>query len=182
MSPLRIALIVGGGALLAAWLAAAATAPRGDGPGVVPPPAIPAVPGTAQAPAVAADLAADMERLRQRLVEPLPLRMGARNPFSLAPPPPPPRSDTLDPLPRREAVSVSRPPRVTSPTVDLIGIATADTEQGAVRTAVLTTRAGEVILVGSGDPVPGGYRVEGVEPTAVTFVDGNGARFRLDLP
>lgn len=182
MSPSRIAPIVVGGALLAAWLAAAATEPRGDGAFAVLPPVTPAASPAMQAPAVAADLAADMERLRQRLAEPPVLRMGARSPFSLAPPPLSPRSDTLDPSPRREAISSSGPPPVTSPTVDLIGIATADTEHGSERTAVLTTRAGEVLLVGSGDPVPGGYRVEAVEATAVTLVDGNGARYRLDLP
>ncbi len=184
MSPSRIALAAGGGAvvLVAAWLAAAATAPRGEVGVSSPPPVVPAARGAARPSAAAADLAADMERLRQRLAEAPALRMGARNPFSLAPPPPPPRSDTLDPQSPRTGPAVSRRPRASRPAVELIGIATADAGDGPERTGILTTRSGEVLLVGGGDPVPGGYRVEVVEASSVILVDGNGARHRLVLP
>ena len=181
MSPSRIALVAGGGALVAAWLAAAATVPRQEAAVGEPPPVIPAAPDVSAPFPVAADLAADIERL-QRLAEAPAPRMGARNPFSLAPPPPSPRPDTLAPAPRRAPPAASRGPRATGPAVELIGVATAEAEEGSARTGILATRGGEVLLVRAGDPVPGGYRVDAIEPTSVTLADGSGARHRLELP
>ena len=166
---------------MAAWLAAA-TAPRVDVAAPSPPVVTAAAREAAQPSAAAAELAAAMERLRRRSAAAPSPRMGARNPFSLAPPPPPPSPDAADPPPGRAAPVVSRRPRATRPLVELIGIATADTEDGSARTGILTTRGGDVILVRSGDDVSGGYRVETVESSSVTLVDGGGTRYRLALP
>ncbi len=167
---------------MAAWLAAATTAPTEPVAAPAPPPVAPAGPGAAPPSTAAADLAADMERLRKRLAEAPALRMSPRNPFSLAPPPPPPRPETLAPPSRSAAPFTSRRPRASRPAVQLIGIATADSEDGSERTGILTTRGGEVLLVRSGDRVPGGYRVDAVGPSSVILVDGGGASHRITLP
>ena len=183
ISPLRIALVAGGGALLAAWLAAATTAPRGEAPVPAPPaPAPPAAGGAGPPSAAAADLAADLGRLRRQLADAPALRVGARNPFSLAPPPPPPGAARLDAAAERARRTVSGQPHAAGPALTLIGIASVDAEDGSRRTGILSVPNGEVLLVGSGDRVPGGYLVDAVEPSSVTLVDGYGARYRLDLP
>ena len=167
---------------MATWLAAATTAPPEDVAVLAPPPVIPATGGALPPSTAAAGLAADMERLRERLAEAPALRTSARNPFSLAPPPRP-RPETLEPPSSRSAAPVtSRRPRASRPSVQLIGIATTDLEGGAERTGIVTTRGGEVLLVRTGDRVPGGYRVDVVEPSSVTLVDGSGASHRLTLP
>ena len=182
MSPRRVAFVACGGALAAAWLAAATTAPGGDVAGLALPPPVVATGGGGEEPATAAaELAADIERLRRRLAQAPDLRMGARNPFSLAAPPPP-RPDAVDPPRRRSAPAVARRPPAMGPAVELIGIATAVTQDGPERTGILSTRGGEVFLVRTGDRVAGGYRVEAVESSSVTLVDGNGASHRLALP
>ena len=183
ISPLRVALVAGGGALLAAWLAAATTTPGQDVP--VSTPTVPVVsppqpggPGST----VAADLAADLERLRSRVADAPALRVGARNPFSLAPAPPPLRATAPDAS--REPVSrrtLAGPPRRAGPELDLIGVASSR-EEGSERTGILIAPDGGVLLVGVGDNVPGGYLVDAVEPSSVTLVDGGGTRYRLTLP
>ncbi len=181
MSAPRIALVAAGGALVAAWLAAATTAPAGD-VGVAAPPPAAAVAGEGTQPAAAAEeLAADMERLRQRREQTPALRMSARNPFSLAPPPPP-RPGTLDPSAPSSAPVASRRPPASRLAVELIGIAMEDPEAGSGGTGILTTPGGDVLLVRTGDRVPGGYRVDAVGPSSVTLVDGGGARHVLALP
>lgn len=186
ISPLRIALVASGAALLAAWLAAATSAPREAG---VESTATPTVApsdrpeGPAPAGSAAADLEADLERLRLRAVEGPALQVGVRNPFSLAPMPPAVRAIASDPVreqPRRRAVS--RPPRRVRPAYKLIGVASDQTEEGPRRIGILSAPNGDVLLVAAGDRVPGGYRVDAVEPSSVTLVDDGGTRHRLDLP
>ena len=181
MSAPRIALVAAGSALVAAWLAAATTAPAGDAGAPAPPPAA-TVAGEGTQPAAAAeDLAADMERLRRRQERTPALRMSARNPFSLAAPPPP-RPGTLDPPARSRAPVAPRRPPASRLAVELIGIAMEDTAAGSLGTGILTTPDGDVLLVRTGDRVPGGYRVDAVGPSSVTLVDGGGTRHRLALP
>ena len=182
ISPLRIALVASGGALLAAWLTAATSAPGGGVPVPAPSPPV-ATPARAEEPAstAAEDLAADLERLRLRVADAPALRVGARNPFSLAPPPP--LAATNDPAPeivgRR---TISRPPRRVGPAHKLIGVASRRTVEGFERTGILTAPDGGVLLVGVGDHVSGGYLVDAVESSSVTLVDDAGMRHRLDLP
>ena len=158
-------------------------APRAVVPVPAPPPPVrPAASAQGPSSRAAADLAADLERLRRRLADAPALRAGARNPFSLAPPPPPPRTSTLAAAPERVRSTVASPPRAVGPALTLIGIASTSTEDGSGRTGILIAPNGEVLLVGRGDRVPGGYRVDAVEPASVTLVDGVGKRHRLDLP
>ena len=183
ISPLRIALVGGAGGLLAAWLTAATLAPRSDPAPAPAPRAPPAAPEEEPSARAAADLIAGLERLRRRLADAPGVQAGARNPFSLAPPPPA-RPRTADPAagPARGTRTVSRPPRAVGPSFALIGIATTAAEDGAERTGILTAPNGEVLLVGSGDRVAGGYLVDVVEATSVTLVDRTGGRHRLNLP
>lgn len=183
ISPLRIALVGGAGGMLAAWLAAGTMAPRADAPAPAPAPRAPlAAPEEEPSSRAAADLIADLERLRRRLADAPDMQAGARNPFSLAPPPARPRM--TDPSADAERVrrTVSRPPRAVGPSFVLIGVASTDAEDGAERTGILTAPNGEVLLVGPGDRVAGGYLVDAVEAASVTLVDRTGGRHRLDLP
>lgn len=183
--PLRIALVAGGGALLAAWLAAATTAPREAVSGPTPATSSVAPPAQREGPAssAAAGLSADRERLRLRGADAPPLRVGARNPFSLAAPLPPRRETRLAPAPERvDRGNVSRPPRRVGPAHDLIGVASRNAEERPERIGILKAPDGEVLLVGAGDHVPGGYLVDAVGPTSVTLVDGAGVRYSLVLP
>ncbi len=182
--PLRIALVAGGAALLAAWLAAATGAPGEAGAESTAAPAVApsARPeGPPPAGSAAADLGADLERLRLRAAEGPALRVGARNPFSLAPPRP--RAATSDPSRERRGGPriVSRPPRRVGPAHKLIGVASGQAEDDPERIGILAAPNGDVLLVGAGDRVPGGYRVDAVEASSVTLVDDGGTRHRLDL-
>ena len=183
ISLLRIALVAGGGALLAAWLAAATTAPREAVAEQTPTPsAAPPVQWEEPASSAAARLSTDLDRLRDRVAEAPALRVSPRNPFSLAAPPPP-GAPTLDPAPERVGRrTVSRPPRRTGPAHSLIGVASRYAEEAPERIGILMAPDGEVFLVGAGDRVPGGYRVDAVEPSSLTLVDGAGMRHRLVLP
>ena len=181
ISPLRIALAAGGGALLAGWLLAA-TVPREDAAVFAPAPPVPPAARSDGPPSrAAAGLAADLERLRRRTADAPALRVGARNPFSLAPARPA-RAAPLDPAPERARRAVSRPPRRVGPAFTLIGVASTETEDGSERTGILAAPNGDVLLAGAGDRVPGGYLVAAVDASSVTLVDGAGARHRLDLP
>ena len=186
ISPLRIALVAGGAALLAAWLAAATGAPPEAGAESTAAPTVAPSDrpeGPAPAGSAAADLEADLERLRLRAAEGPALQVGARNPFSLAPMPPAARAVASDPARERPGRrTASRPPRRVGPVHELIGVASDRTEEGPRRIGILAAPNGEVLLVGAGDRVPGGYRVDAVEPSSVTLVDDGGTRHRLDLP
>ena len=182
ISPLRIALVGGTGGLLAAWLAAATTAPRAGVPVPAPAPGAPAAaPEEEPSSRAAANLVAGLERLRRRLGDAPELRAGARNPFSLAPARPP-RTAAPAANPERVRRTAPGPPRAVGSAFTLIGIASVDERDGAGRTGILTAPNGEVLLVGRGDRVAGGYLVDAVEPASVTLVDGTGGRHRLELP
>lgn len=185
ISPLRIALVAGAGALLAAWLAAATTAPREAVAEFVPSPSAARAAqreGPAPDGGVDADLGSGIERLRRLAADAPVLRVGARNPFSLAPSPPPSRAAASDPFRERAGRrAVSRTPPRVGPGHKLIGVASSRTEDSPQRTGILTAPNGEVLLVRVGDRVSGGYRVDAVEATSVTLVDDGGTRYRLDL-
>ena len=186
ISLLRAAPVAVGGALLAAWIAAATTAPREDGAEFAAAPSAvrPARPeGPRAAGSAAAGLSADLERLRLQAADAPALRVGARNPFSLAPLPPPPRAAAPDPAdadPGRRLAAL--PPQRVGPAHELIGVASRRTEEGPERIAILAAPDGEVLLAGAGDRVPGGWVVDAVEPSSVTLADGAGTRTRLVLP
>lgn len=173
MSPLRIAVLVGASALVAAWLTAATTTRQVEHRGLSPRPIHSAVKSSP----LTLDLSAEVDRLRQRLDEaPVP-RERARNPFKLG--------ATLPLIPTAQA-AVSTPPPVmpvsSKLAVTLVGIAENQTSEGPDRTAILSSM-GEVMLVGTGDLVGDRLTVDEVLPDAVDLSDPEtGTVYRLRLP
>ena len=188
MPRLRVALIAIAITLVAVWLGAASLGRRTEVPpaaGGVRPPSPPAV---QEEPTWSArDLGEDVARLRERLGQaPAPVPIG-RNPFSLAVAAPEagplPGSGTPSPPPSAlpfafEAVPEAR----ASLTARLLGIAVDETADGPEITAMLTMADESLRFVRVGDRLPGGYRVEEVTPSSVTFADESGRSWRLDLP
>lgn len=123
------------------------------------------------------ELREEVSRLRDRLVKASIPQETARNPFLLAP------------LGATGVMPASEPERLSeaqsmdllsapAPEATLVGLAV----DGDSVTAILTLPAGEVLLVGVGDKVPGGYQVERVDPRGVTLGDADGGSHRLPLP
>ena len=188
MPRLRVALLALAITLVAVWLGAATlgrraeVAPAAGGLRPQPPPAVQEEPAWS-----ARDLGEDVVRLRERLDQaPVPVPIG-RNPFSLAvaapeaeplagsgtPSPPPPAVPfEFEPVPEAHVSLTAR----------LLGIAVDETADGPEITAMLTMADESLRFVRVGDRLPGGYRVEEVTPSSVTFADESGRSWRLDLP
>ncbi|MXZ71735.1 MAG: hypothetical protein F4Z04_09575 [Acidobacteria bacterium] len=65
----------------------------------------------------------------------------------------------------------------------LSGIAATNASAGGMeRTAILTARTGDALLVRAGDSLPGNWRVVSVTDASVMLEDTSGATRRLDLP
>ena len=172
----RLAGIVAAGTLVATWLSVVpGTGPRDAGRT----PAAPAPPAVEQEP-LPAGLREGAAKLRERLREsPRPVE-GARNPFRL----PavreraallPSASAGRRPAPRAEGRAAARLEHA------LIGIATTEAVEGPLRTAVLLRR-GEVVLAAPGQALGGGWMLEAVEESSVTFRHSAGSRQRRTLP
>ncbi len=183
MTNSRVALLTGGGALLAAWLSSAAgVAPstaRSDRPiGVEIAPAQAVTPASAPL-----DLNREVARLASRLENAPRPRQPARNPFTLssrlqatnpsnpAPLPPPPATPAVV-----ERV-VAAPP-----VVSLAGIGAERTSYGRRRTAILSAE-GRVVLARIGDEVLDRFQVRAITDDAVELLDLREKRpLRLQLP
>jgi hypothetical protein len=135
--------------------------------------------------AAAASSPTDIElqamRLQARLRTERDYSQPVRDPFRFAPrraPAPPaqaerPVADVLPPLP----VNLGPP----APQISLSGIAEDQVDGRAVRSAILSTPAG-VLIVREGDEILGGYRVGRIESEAVELVpSGGGPATRLAL-
>lgn len=192
MSPWRVGLLVAGSVFVAAWFAAATTVRQGDLPGSGGAPAVTPAPAAAAYTELEAapDLARSMSRLRERLATAPPPRIGDRNPFRFDAPAAPDATAASGPSPLPGAASsdggtheeFAEVPADRSGIV-LSGIATSATaEAEPALTAILTVRTGEVLLVRTGDALPGGWRVAQVTETAVTLANAEGVTRRLDLP
>jgi hypothetical protein len=166
MTPKRTAAYLGGASLLAAWLASAA----GLGSRAQPPPETPQPVQTSGTETLAADVQAQAARLRERLASAPAPREPLRNPFEFAP------------RPEHARDAVPAPAVPAEPALALIGVAEDFTPDGPVRTAILGTAAGDVVIVKVGDSVAGVYRVQAVHADAVELaeVQGGGSR-RLTL-
>ncbi len=193
MSSWRVGLLVAGSAFLTAVLAAATTARRADVPvaaSLVPAPAPESVAAAVARLDDAPDLAASMALLRERLADTDAPRIGSRNPFAFgrdayaADALPVPAAPSSDATPGRD--EVERAPGATP--VDrfglvLSGIAVTDVGDGEVaRTAILTARTGEALLVRGGDSLPSNWRVVSVNEASVVLEHATGATRQLALP
>jgi len=163
---------------MAAWITAATTARQ---PGLVVDAAIENRGGVAVSMAepnpALLGLSEEVSRMRDRLESALIPEETARNPFLFAPPLgatgviPGPEPERFPKVQSVERLST----RASEP--KLVGVAV----DGDTVTAILTLQTGEVILVGVGDTVPGGYHVERADPRGVTLNDVDGGSHRLPL-
>lgn len=157
MSPTRAAAYLGGGMLLAAWLASAA--------GVGGPPSIPPVasrsPEAVQLDALASDVQSQALRLRQRLAAAPAPRATIRNPFEFVASQPPPSANVRRAAPTPPVVDV--PPE---PNLVLIGVA----EDGSTRTAMIES-GDDLVMAIEGQTIVSRYRVVQVGADAIELVD-----------
>jgi len=170
MSPARAAAYLGGGILLAGWLASAAGVVR-PSPARFLRPSAEAV----QLDAVAANVQSQAARLRQRLaVAPAP-QAPVRNPFAFVEAP----ASPVVAVPRRAvpAAPIVVEPSVPEPDLVLLGVA----EQGSIRTAMMAS-GDDLLMATEGQTVAGRYRVGKVTADAIELIDlGTGATRRLSL-
>jgi hypothetical protein len=163
MTPKRAAAWLGGSMLLAAWLAAAAA------PTFAPEPVVQtSAPRVAEPDRQALELAAEAERLRQRLHIVAVRRPVIRNPFEFAP-----KAPASPPVAQAFPAPVSLIP--TPPAIRLLGVAEDRVDGNPQRTAILTLE-GELLLVQEGDSFGGRYRVVRVGADAAEIQDSSESR------
>ena len=160
-------MYIGGGMLLAAWLASAA----GVGRPSIPQPPRPSS-DDARLDSIAAGVQSQAVRLRTRLaVAPAP-GAAVRNPFSFAG-----RQESAPIIARRLPTPAPTVVETPEPDLALVGLA----EDGSIRTAMLVS-GDELLMATEGQTIVGRYRVEKVGPDAVELVDlTTGATRRLFL-
>lgn len=164
MTPRQVGLIIGGGGLLAAWLAAAAGAPGPERAAQTPtlqtPPAV-------EDPLVA-QIRQQTARLHAYLDHVPPRPEPARNPFRFAPE----RRETPSPPPSAPAPSPSAAPaaaRRSVAAVRLIGIAASGSGDDSVRTAIFAGPS-DTYLARVGDVIADQYRVAAIGAEAVELI------------
>jgi len=168
MKPERAAMYLGGGMLLAAWLASAAGVGR---PSIPQPPRL--SPDDARLDSIAAGVQSQAVRLRSRMASAPAPGAAIRNPFAFAA-----REVTEITMARR--IPMATPPVVQAPPepdLVLVGLA----EEGSTRTAMLSS-GDDLLMATEGQTIVGRYRVSKVDQDAVELVDlSTGATRRLFL-
>jgi hypothetical protein len=165
------ALWLGGGGVLATWLA---VTPNQSVPTSAPVPE--QRPAVSQTPS-ADELRAQTIRLRERTTS-VSLAVSKRNPFRFN------ESKSAAPsrvAPAPPAAEALPPPAPLPPPLTLTGVTGKQTASGMKRTAVISG-VGQMYFVGEGDVVAGRYTVVKVDPEAVVLRDANGDEIRLALP
>lgn len=167
MSAPRVAAWIFGLAVCTAWLASAAGVGRTRTPArPAPSPAV-----DAQLTTLAADVQTQTARLRDRLARAPAPSPQHRNPFAFSARP----TATRVPAP---AVAVTRelpPPIPSEPELTLIGVAEMPGAAGPIRTAMMTTGSGDLIMVSAGQTLLGRYEVTAVAADAVQLKEATGA-------
>lgn len=169
------ALWLGGGGVLATWLA---VAPNQGAPSS----ATTAARSAMTRGPTAEDLNAQADRLRSR-TNAVALRPSTRNPFRFnASRSAPPQVDRFDAsrTAAPAAMTPSLPAAPLPPPLTLSGVTEKRTPQGPRRTAVISG-AGQLYLAGVGDTVAGRYTIVTIDPEAVVLRDENGDELRLVL-
>lgn len=167
MSAPRLAAWIFGLAVCTAWLASAAGVGRyGAAPRPVPRPAM-----DAQLAALADDVQAQAIRLRDRLAQAPAPSPEQRNPFAFSSRP----AMTREPSRPAAPPSDLPPPPPSEPVLTLIGVAEMPGAAGPVRTAMVTTGSGDLIMVTAGQTLLGRYEVAAVAMDAVQLKEPNGA-------
>jgi hypothetical protein len=114
-----------------------------------------------------AELQAEVARLHARLA-PTAIPSHARDLFHFSGRAP--RNGSAAPAPAPAAVIAAAPVTVSRPSLTLIGIAEDASDEGTVRTAIVSG-LGDVFLVKAGDTIAGRYRVEQVSGDAALVTD-----------
>jgi len=166
---------VSGATVLAGWLAS--TEPANEPEATTTVPRQPAAARSARE----ADIEREAERLQVRVRPERDYARPQRNPFRFSAPPADAGrgGDIPSPAPALPPVVfpvISSPP----PPVKLSGIAEDQQGQQVVRTAILSSPAG-VLLVHEGDAVLADYRVGRIESEAVELLKNDGTTLRLTL-
>jgi hypothetical protein len=175
MTARRATAYVGGGALLAAWLAGAAGVSRPSRPVRIA--ARPAE--TVGLDTLALDVQSQALRLRQRLATAPAPQGPIRNPFVFAPRAVAPTRISAS---RRPAAAVEHIAAAPEPPLALLGIAENKTANGLTRTAVISAGGDDILMVVEGQEVASRYRVVAIGPDAVELKDlTTGATRRLVL-
>ncbi|MBA3296562.1 MAG: hypothetical protein H0U19_06470 [Acidobacteria bacterium] len=162
MSTSRVVAWIAGAGLLGAWLTSAAGVPRAAG-------TYRPAPRPADAAALdhlAADVQVQAGRLRTRLASAPAPQDTIRNPFMFSAPVAP----RLTPRPSMSApVAVESPivMQAPEPTLELIGVAENQGTKGMVRTAVIATGQGELLMFTAGQRILGMYDVVAIGADAV---------------
>ena len=169
----RSAAVYGvGGVLLVACLAAA-NMPQADDPL---PPRAPRAERRAAPDALAADVASQAARLRERMAQAPAPGVNLRNPFSFAA-----RAAAPAPAPTVHAAVADDPAPVFTaplPSLTLMGIAEDTTPAGPKRTAIIGGQGDELYMVVVGDAVGARYRVTRIGADAVELEDVQTKGFR----
>lgn len=165
---------VSGATVLAGWFA---STPPSNAPAGAPAPSAPQPAAAANAPT---DIELQAMRLQARLRAERAYAEPSRDPFRFAP-----RRERAAAVERAEAIAESPAPPVNTappaPAVSLSGIAEDLVDGRTVRTAVLSSPTG-VLLVREGEEVLGYYRVARIEAEAVELIslsDGTSSRLSL---
>jgi hypothetical protein len=172
MTRTRATVYVGIALVLAAWLAAAAglTVPTEQTAASRPQ-------ATSDTQALADDIQVQATRLRERLAAAPAPRQPSRNPFMFGERPAPAARKSAGIAPAIEPVGP--PPE---PPLQLVGVAEKKTDQGSVRTAMITADSDELFMLTEGETLGGRYRVKTIGEDAVELTDlVTGASRRLAL-
>src|SRR5688572_24484864 len=163
------ALWVGGGGVLATWVAVAPNGVPATSPANAARPAASASGPTAE------ELNTQAARLRNRTAA-LTFRPATRNPFKFSSPKPNPRSSAERAV-QSPAIESQIPTVPLGPTPRLSGIA----QKAGKRTAILSVGE-QIYLAGEGDSIAGRFSVVTIDPEAVVLRDTAGTEQRLVLP
>jgi hypothetical protein len=180
MNPSRLALWLIGAAVCGAWFASAAGVTREARR----PPVTPASADVVQLNALATEVQAQAERLRDKLAgapAPSPYR---RNPFAFGPAPAPVRHSAAMPSRDTATIPVSEPAPAESgePSIQLIGIAESKEGEELVRTAMMTGEFIDLIMATAGDRILERYEILTITENTVELKDlATGAVRRLIL-
>src|SRR5262245_23822026 len=164
MTAKRAAAYCGGGLILLAGFSFAAGVGR-QTPDASHAPAPVETSGTTD---LAAEVKAQTQRLASRLAQaPRPVEP-VRNPFTFAP-----RESARRPARTAAALPpVAEAPLLPAePAIELVGVAENKTEQGLVRTAIVSALSGDLFLVKEGETLAGRYKVKAVGADAIELTD-----------
>lgn len=175
MSLIRAALYLGLAAVSGVWLSSVVSSMAQRDPDVT------VVAAPEEAGGLAADVQEQSQRLRQRLAAGPPAPHPLRNPFAFGSETPRARAARPDRLPERQAVE-PEPAPAADLELSLIGIATHERPDGPVRTAMMSTLEGDLVMATGGDTVLDRFRVIAVGADSVDLIESaTGAATRLHL-